>query len=571
MTNSIGRGAQLRSILDSLRDGYVELDQDTILTGWNLQSERMLGWTREEIVGRSAFDIVGPGSLDMFEQGMAVIRTPEVIEEMNRGGRPGRPLVIEIELVHKDGTLSSGTMSVFAEGIGTELRIWGFIHDASAEASRFSEAIARDRQHDPLTGLPNRNLFSRRVQVALNDLKDEPGTVSLVVFGVDRFKIFNDSMGHDAGDDLLVALVARLRMAGGGLRPLLARLGGDEFLALFEGERSTQDASRFVDDALEAMREPFDIGGTEVFLVVSAGIATTKDPTTDRTTLLSNAGAAMHEAKEDGGGTYKVFGEAMRRHVVEQMSTEHGLNRALERGELVLFYQPVVDISTLRTVGAEAVLRWDHPKEGLLAPDRFVPVAELSGLIVPIGAWALAEACRQWVAWQAAGLFGPSHNIGVNLAVRQIEQPEIVRTVRDVLTTTGLAPGNLTLEITESALMRDRMAAGEVLADLKALGTRLAIDDFGTGYSSLSYLQQLPLDSLKIDKSFVDQLDRERGTQIVAAVISMARALGHEIVAEGVETPTQLNALRLLGCERAQGFLFSPPVSGDRFPDIVGR
>jgi EAL domain-containing protein (putative c-di-GMP-specific phosphodiesterase class I) len=304
------------------------------------------------------------------------------------------------------------------------------------------------------------------------------------------------------------------------------------------------------------------------------GIAHTSDSETGATRLLSNAGGALHETKAAGGASLTVYGDAIRRHVVERMSTEHSLHHALNRGELRVLYQPVVDIrradltvepqpvpsSPSSTIAVEALVRWCPAEQEMVEPERFIPVAEESGLIVPIGTWVLREACEQMYRWRHAGICGPTSAIEVNLSARQIDQPDLVPTVEQILAQTGLAPEHLTLEITESALMRDGRAALLVLQALKSIGVSLAIDDFGTGYSSLSYLQRFPLDILKIDKSFVDDLSLGQGVEIVSAVIELAHALGLEVVAEGVETRHQLEVLQGLSCDYAQGFLFSRPV-----------
>jgi EAL domain-containing protein (putative c-di-GMP-specific phosphodiesterase class I) len=323
------------------------------------------------------------------------------------------------------------------------------------------------------------------------------------------------------------------------------------------------------------------------------GVAFTNDAETGASRVLSNAGGALHEAKAAGGKTVTVYGDAIRQHVVERMSTEHSLHHALNRGELTVLYQPVIDISGpaiaawragraaratsvgdgsqvgASAVAVEALVRWCPPEQEMVGPERFIPVAEESGLIVPIGTWVLKEACAQMNAWRRAGHSGPSGSVEVNLSARQIDQPDLVPTVERILMQTGLAPENLTPEITESALMRDGRAALLVLQALKSIGVSLAIDDFGTGYSSLSYLQRFPLDILKIDKSFVDDLGLGQGAEIVSAVINLAHALGLKVVAEGVETEYQLEMLQELSCDFAQGYLFSEPVAAPelaRFP-----
>jgi EAL domain-containing protein (putative c-di-GMP-specific phosphodiesterase class I) len=301
------------------------------------------------------------------------------------------------------------------------------------------------------------------------------------------------------------------------------------------------------------------VDDAEVFLDASVGVALNTFGADDPDDLLAHAEAAMYQAKRRGGFGSETFDESLRIEVLDRMATEHSLHRALERTELLLHYQPVVDVRGTATVGVEALIRWNHPEQGLVAPDRFIPVAEESGLIIPIGAWVLEEACQQLQYWHGVGAAEAS--VAVNLSARQIDDPGIVDTIAEILARTGLPPGHLTLEITESALMRDAATALVVLRELKELGVVLAIDDFGTGYSSLSYLQRFPLDIIKVDRMFVQELELGNGgREIVSAVISLAHAMDLEVVAEGVETEAQLGELRDLDCDFAQGFLFSRPL-----------
>jgi diguanylate cyclase (GGDEF)-like protein len=397
---------------------------------------------------------------------------------------------------------------------------------------------------------------------------------ALLVLDLDRFKAINDALGHEVGDEVLVAVAGRL-VAANGTAEVVARLGGDEFLVLFDRPDAVAEAEGFSERVLKALALPIAAGTGEVFITASIGIASTSSRVTEATPLLSNADAAMYQAKKRGGGSVEVFGEAMRVRVLDRMNTEHSLHRALERSELRLFYQPVVEIKENRAIGVEALLRWDHPDQGLVTPNRFIPVAEESGLIIPIGAWVLHEACHQLRRWQMKRSGGLQGAMEVNLSARQVDDPEIVDTVEHILTESGLAPSDLTLEITESALMNDAASALGVLHALKELGVTLAIDDFGTGYSSLSYLQRFPLDILKIDKTFVDELGiASEGSEIIAAVIKLAHALGLQVIAEGVESELQLEELERLDCDFAQGYLFSRPVPAhelvDAFPERIG-
>jgi len=547
----------MQEIIGRCRDAFVEVDRRGIVTEWNPRAEEMLGWTRDEVVGRPVTATVL--RRDYAERTFTDV--PTAYADLLRHARGLLPPNErrELELVHKSGHIVVASGSMFVTASGPDYRIGGFVYDLSGEKAA-EEALAHAYLHDSLTGLPNRALFSYRLAYAVAKARGRAGAVAVVLLDVDRFKAINDGLGHEVGDSVLISVADRLSTVDA---DVVARFGGDEFLAMFEEEGLDAEtrAATFAAQALEMFETPFAVDGTEVFLTVSVGIASTSATVREATTLLSNAEAAMYRAKQRGGSSVEVFGESMRVEVLDRITTEHALHRALERRELLLYYQPVVEISGSRAIGVEALIRWQHPDQGLVAPYRFIPVAEENGLIIPIGAWVLEEACHQLRDWQAEGATGPRGSVEVNLSARQIDHPEIVGTVEQILATTGLPPENLTLEITESALMRDAESALQVLRALKSLGVSLAIDDFGTGYSSLSYLQRFPLDILKVDKSFVDELgERAEGAEIVAAVINLAHALGLRVVAEGVETTEQLAVLEQLNCDFAQGFLFSRPV-----------
>jgi diguanylate cyclase len=543
---------RLQHLLELSRDAFVEIDGRGVLTEWNARAESLFGWSRDEVVGRDALAVLVP------ERNRH--RVVDDLARLRSGVTATRSIRRhEITLNHRRGheVLVSVNASVVASG--PALRIGAFVHDRQEEKAA-EEALAHAYLYDSLTGLPNRTLFTYRLAYALARGKATPGSVALLVLDLDRFKAINDALGHEVGDEVLVAVASRL-VAANGTAEVVARLGGDEFLVLFHGPEAEDQAAGFAERVGAALARPITTGSGEVFLTASIGIACTTARVSEATPLLSNADAAMYQAKKRGGGAVEVFGEAMRVRVEDRVNTEHSLHRALEREELRLFYQPVVEVSGNRAVGVEALLRWDHPDQGLVAPSRFIPVAEESGLIIPIGTWVLHEACRQLRRWQVTRYGGLEGAVEVNLSARQVDDPQIVATVERILGDTGLSPSRLTLEITESALMNDASAALDVLHALKDLGVTLAIDDFGTGYSSLSYLQRFPLDILKIDKTFVDELGTSpRGSEIVAAVINLAHALGLQVIAEGVESERQLAELERLGCDFAQGYLFSRPV-----------
>ena len=564
---ALGRSeTRIQRLLDLSRDAFVETDAGSVLTEWNRQAELLFGWSRDEVLGRPVTDFLVPERfLGRFRRDLELVTsTPSATERT----RPRQML-----LTHREGHEVHVSVTAYIIGSGGELRIGGFLHDRDEEKAA-EEALAHAYLYDSLTGLPNRTLFTYRLAYALARDKGSPGSVALLVLDLDRFKSINDALGHEVGDEVLVAVSRRL-VAANGTAEVVARLGGDEFLVLFDGPRAEADAEAFSERVLAALSVPIDAGDGEVFITASIGIASTSDRVSEATPLLSNADAAMYQAKTRGGGSVEVFGEAMRVRVLDRMNTEHSLHRALERRELRLFYQPVVEIKNSRAVGVEALLRWDHPDHGLVTPNRFIPVAEESGLIIPIGAWVLSEACQQLRRWQVKRYGGLQGAVEVNLSARQVDDPQIVATVEHILHETGLAPSDLTLEITESALMNDAASALGVLRALKDLGVTLAIDDFGTGYSSLSYLQRFPLDILKIDKTFVDELGMApEGSEIIAAVINLAHALGLQVVAEGVESELQLEELERLDCDFAQGYLFSRPVPAHElvsaFPERIG-
>ena len=429
---------------------------------------------------------------------------------------------------------------------------------SAIQRDRVNSAIRHSALHDGLTGLPNRVLFLDRLGHALSQAERRRRTVAVIFLDLDRFKLVNDSLGHQAGDQLLLAATERIV---GVLRPedTLARFAGDEFVVLCEGLRDEHDATAVADRLTEAFADPFRLGQREQFVSASMGIAMPRRPDQTAEELIRDADAAMYRAKERGRARYELFDERMRVRTLLRMRTENDLRHALPQNQLEVHYQPIVALRDADLVGFEALLRWHHPRRGMVPPAEFIPVAEDSGLIASIGRWVLDQAASQAAAWRGRGGNSGRLMISVNLSARQFTHGGLADDVAAVLEEAGIEADELTMEITESVLMEETDAAVETLQALKALGVRLVLDDFGTGYSSLSYLERFPLDGLKIDRSFVSGLDGGGSSAIVAAIVSMARSLELSTTAEGVETEEQVDALRLLGCDYAQGWYFGRP------------
>jgi diguanylate cyclase (GGDEF)-like protein/PAS domain S-box-containing protein len=474
--------------------------------------------------------------------------------------------VWSVPILAADGRTALGSLAVFgrdAEAPDEEQRhifsLGAHLAAIAIERKAFEERLAHQSMHDPLTGLPNRVLFLDRLGIALARGRRTQTQVAVLFLDLDRFKNVNDSVGHDAGDELLVSVARRLEAV---LRPgdTVARFGGDEFTVLCEDlsrETARDRAGEIAQRLLDAMGHPFVVRDAETYVSASVGIALADggDETADE--LLRDADAAMYAAKEAGRGRVAVFDDAIRERALARHATENALHRAIERGELRLFFQPIVRLDDARCVGVEALVRWQHPERGLVAPSEFVPLAEETGLVVPLGTWVVEQAAAQAARWQ---LEHDGFSVSVNLSARQLAQPDLPAQVADVIRRNGVDPKNLCFEITESALMDDADAVMRVIEHLRALGVRFAIDDFGTGYSSLGYLKRFAVDTVKIDRAFIDGLSDDPGDRaIVSAVVGLAHELGLRVVAEGVETEAQLVELVALGCDEAQGYFFAPP------------
>ena len=448
---------------------------------------------------------------------------------------------------------------------------------AEQKALRKSEELFRYQAlHDPLTNLPNRALFMDRLQHALQRVSRKNGTLAVLFVDLDNFKVVNDSLGHKEGDRLLISVGRRLQEC---LRSgdTLARLGGDEFTVLLEEGAGTEEAAGVAERLAERLQAPFELQGQEVFVKASVGIvASTHDDRADPDDLLRRADAAMYEAKRRGKAGYTVFHPDMSSRVTERLRLEAEMNRAIERDEFRVHYQPLIELDTGRISEVEALVRWEHPKRGLLPPGEFLPLAEETGLILPIGRIVLREACRQVREWQEYYPSEPPLMLDANLSTRQFRQPDLVGEISGILEETGLEARSLRLEITESIAVDDVESAIVTLQELKEMGVALAIDDFGTGYSSLSYIKRFPIDVLKIARPFVDGLGRDDGdTALVRATIAFAKAFDLDVTGEGIETAEQLDRLRELGCDTGQGYYFAKPLPSDAagklFSEAKGR
>ena len=549
---------RFRALVEHASDVIAVLDADGYFRYVSPSVDHVLGYRADELLGLSATMFLAPATLDAVKE-----QFRDILKQ------PGLHAPIECRAKHRDGSWR------ILEAIPTnrldDLAVGGIVFNVRdvTEHRAIEQQLLFDALHDSLTHLPNRALFLDRLSQAVARARRQKADGFAVLFlDLDRFKNVNDSLGHIVGDQLLVAIARRLE---GALRTddTLARLGGDEFGVLLDGITEPAQASRIADRLQDRLTTPFRVGGYEVFMGASIGIVPNGNGYEHPDGLLRDADTAMYRAKALGRGRCVVFDTEMHAHAVALLQLEQELRRGLERGEFHLQYQPIVRLRDQTIVGLEALVRWQHPRRGIVYPDQFIPLAEETGLIMQLGRLVLREGCAQLRAWQQGYAAARSWALSLNLSSRQFAQPYLMEQVDEVLKESGLSSNHLWLEITESAIMERPDVAQVVLAQLRTRRMRVSLDDFGTGYSSLSVLQRLPVDTLKIDRSFVSRLATAEGAEIVRTIVSLAHNLGKEVTAVGIERPDQLHVLQELGCDCGQGYLFSSPVDAEQVPGLL--
>ncbi len=550
--------ARFRALVQNSSDAILLLDREASVTYQSPSADRMFGYADGELVGHSVEDLCHPDDLPRVRSALA-----EVLSS------PGTTRRLELRLRRRGGGwLDAEAVVNNLQGDPNVRATVVTVRDVS-ERKQFELQLTHQAFHDELTGLANRALFVDRVAHGLARRERDGTGLAVLLLDLDDFKTVNDGLGHAAGDSMLRAVAGRLATL---VRPgdTTARLGGDEFAMVLVDLPSETSAVHAVERIMTVLGEPLVIDGKEIFARCSIGIAFAGDPADAEVTpdqLLRNADAAMYVVKTDGKGRYAIYQPHMHAAALHRLDLRADLQRALDNGEFVLHYQPIVSMQNGVLVGVEALVRWQHPQRGIIAPDAFIPLAEETGLVVPLGLWVLEQACRQVAIWSVEH---PRLSVSINVSQRQLRRPEFGVEVGMVLARTGITPSRIALEITESAIMADVEPTIERLQVLKALGVRVAVDDFGTGYSSFSWLRQLPVDVLKIDKEFVDELGRrEQGGFLVAAIIDLAHNLGLRTVAEGIERPTQLARLKDLRCDLGQGFHVGRPMPAAGVVDLL--
>lgn len=547
--------ARFRALVQNSFDIITIHDSNGVTMYESPAASRILGYPPGALIGKIPFETLHPKD---------VARARDAFEALLRGEASVAPVVMRFR--HADGSW------IHLEALGNNLLdhpgIRGIVLTSRdiTERKRAEERVQYLANYDVLTGLPNRFLMQDRLTQVIAHAHRNQLQVALMHIDLDRFKVVNETLGHYVGDALLKQAAERVRKATREA-DTVARVGGDEFTLVFPNVTSLQTLSAAAEVMLDELARAFPSDGQELFVSASVGISLYPDDAGSVDELIKHADAAMSSAKHLGRNNFQFYNAGMNQQVQDRMLIEAGLRTAIQRDELSLVFQPKIDLATRRIFGAEALLRWKHPKLGMIPPSRFVPVAEEAGLVGQIGEWVLRTACRQIREWQDAGY---CLQVAVNVSARQFQEYDVAELVMDIMRDTGMLAKNLEIELTESAVMNDAESSIVTLERLAALGVQIAIDDFGTGYSSLSYLKRLPLDLLKIDQSFVRDISSDpNDAAIVRAIIMLARSLGIKVIAEGVENEAQLAFLNAYGCQYAQGYLFGRPLTADQLVKLV--
>jgi diguanylate cyclase (GGDEF)-like protein/PAS domain S-box-containing protein len=557
-----------RSLLDGIEDYAIfQLDTAGTIVSWNVGAERTHGYTAEEIVGQNYSCLFPPEDV---RRG----RPQEILQLADKGER----YLEEIPRVRHDGSRfiaevaltalreSNGKLRGFSD-MGRDLTQRKDAENHLARIGKQMVHLTHEAEHDPLTGLPNRLLLNDRINQAIALAHRHAGKVAVLFLDLDGFKHINDSLGHSIGDKLLRSVAERLLSC---IRSpdTVCRNGGDEFIIVLQEMEQPNQAATTARRLLKAVSDVHKIGELDLHVTASVGVSIYPNDGPDAEALIKNSDTAMYQAKASGRKTFQFFAPEMNASAVERQSIEEDMRHALEHREFALHYQPIVNVKNGEVVGAEALIRWAHPTRGPLPPMKFIPVAEETGLILPIGAWVLQEACRQAQSWKDAGLH--TGRMAVNVSAIQFRDENFLDDLFSVLKETGLDPHSLELEVTESVLMKNAEVAATILTAIRDIGIQVSIDDFGTGYSSLSYLRKFPIDSLKIDQSFLHKIHvAPDDSIIVSSIIGMGRNIGLRVIAEGVETAEELSFLKANDCDEAQGYYFSRPVPAEEFVKLL--
>jgi diguanylate cyclase (GGDEF)-like protein/PAS domain S-box-containing protein len=546
-----------RTILESIQEGYFEIDITGKYTFFNDSMCRIHGYSKEELMGMNHRQHTDKETKNKLFQ---------VFNKVYNTGEPAKE--VDWQIIRKDGTKRyiESSISLQKDSSDKPIGFRGIVRDVT-ERKRAEERIQYLATHDALTGLPNRLMFGQLINHAIQAARRYQRQLAVFFIDLDRFKTINDSLGHEAGDQLLQEIAKRFKQS---LRAvdIVGRLGGDEFIMLIEEMDELSQIANVAHKVLSTAIQPIVLLGEECRVTASIGISIYPRDGEDEQALMKNADMAMYVAKEEGKNNYQFYSKDIQSKSNKRFSIETNLRRALERNELSLEYQAKVDFKTGAITGVEALLRWDNPYLGSVTPMQFIPVAEETGLIVPIGRWVMKTACAQNVAWQRQGL--PPVCMAVNLSLRQLTDDNLLKDIKAALDDSGMAANLLELEITESMVMQNPVRLIEVLTNIKKMGVRLAIDNFGTGYASLTQLRNFPIDTIKLDRSFIRNIPQDsKDKAITEAIIAMGKTLSLTVVTEGMETQAQKDFLQDHICDEMQGFYFSKPVAPDNFADLL--